>query len=74
MTERAKDPLHTMDPRAWAAGFMRITGGKADEDVMLAWFSNAIMCGWDHHYWQSPEYKQAIAQHAAAERLRGGGE
>ena len=53
--------LHrTMHARVWAAEFMRITGGIADEEAMLGWFANAIMCGWDHHYWQSDEYMQAM--------------
>ena len=52
----------TMDARVWASEFMRITGGKADEEIMISWFANSIMCGWDHHYWQSDEYKQLVAQ------------
>lgn len=54
--------VRTMDARAWAAEFMRITGGTIDEETMIPWFANAIMCGWDHHYWQSEEYKQMIAR------------
>jgi hypothetical protein len=60
--EQPNDPLRTMDARAWAAEFMKITGGAADEATMLAWFANAMMCGWDHHYWQSDEYKREIAK------------
>jgi hypothetical protein len=59
--ERGNDPLRTMDARAWAAEFMKITGGTADEATMLAWFANAMMCGWDHHYWQSPEYEREVS-------------
>jgi len=47
--------VRTMDARAWAAEFMKITGGTVDEQTMISWFANAIMCGWDHHYWQSDE-------------------
>ena len=54
--------VRTMDARAWAAEFMRVTGGTVDEPDMIAWFANAIMCGWDHHYWQSEEYKQMMAR------------
>ena len=53
--------VRTMDAQAWAAEFMRITGGAVDERTMIPWFANAIMCGWDHHYWQSDEYKQMVA-------------
>ena len=52
--------VRTMDARAWATEFMRITGGTVDEQTMISWFANAIMCGWDHHYWQSAEYKQML--------------
>ncbi len=54
--------VRTMDARAWAAEFMRVTGGTVDEPDMIVWFANAIMCGWDHHYWQSEEYKQLMAR------------
>ena len=53
--------VRTMDARAWATEFMRITGGTVDEQTMISWLANAIMCGWDHHYWQSDEYKQMMA-------------
>jgi hypothetical protein len=54
--------VRTMDARVWAAEFMRITGGTVDEQTMISWFANAIMCGWDHHYWESDEYKQMMAR------------
>jgi hypothetical protein len=54
--------VRTMDARMWAAEFMRITGGTVDEQTMISWFANAIMCGWDHHYWESDEYKQMMAR------------
>jgi hypothetical protein len=56
------DPLQSLDARVWAAEFMKITEGTADEETMLAWFANAIMCGWDHHCWQSDEYKRLIGE------------
>lgn len=44
--------LHeTMDANKWAKEFMRIWGTRLteiDESLMLAWFSNSIMCGFDH--------------------------
>ncbi len=54
--------VRTMDARVWAAEFMRITGGTVDEQTITSWFANAIMCGWDHHYWESDEYKQMMAR------------
>lgn len=39
--------LHsTMDASVWAKEFVRRFGG--DESLMVAWFANAIMCGYDH--------------------------
>jgi len=29
---------------------------------MRGWFANAIMCGWDNHYWTTDEYKQSISE------------
>lgn len=51
----------TTDARVWAEEFMRITKGSVDEEDMIGWFANAIMCGWDNHYWTTPEYKKSIA-------------
>ena len=67
------DLLNTMDARVWAAEFMRITEGVADESIMLGWFASALMCGWDHHYWQTDQYKQKMAKliDPPAERLGG---
>ena len=53
--------LHqTTNATIWAKEFMRITKGSVDEEDMIGWFANAIMCGWDNHYWQSPEYKKSV--------------
>ena len=52
--------LQTTNATVWAKEFMRITNGSVDEEDMIGWFANAIMCGWDHHYWQTPEYKKSI--------------
>jgi len=67
--EQRSDVLSTMDARAWAAEFMKITGGAADESAMLAWFANALMCGWDHHYWQSDEYKREVARFLGSDTM-----
>ena len=39
------DLLHTMDARVWALEFYKRFGG--DEQLMLTWFANALMCGYD---------------------------
>ena len=39
--------LHgTIDARDWAREFVRINGG--DEQLMIGWFANAIMAGYDY--------------------------
>jgi hypothetical protein len=45
------DLLHTPDARVWARTFLRIVaeGAAIDEGMMLGWFANALMAGWDHH-------------------------
>lgn len=52
----SKVKLHdTMDAVVWAKEFMRLFGPKlneVDEGLMVAWFANSIMCGWDHAHWQ----------------------
>jgi hypothetical protein len=55
------DILQTMDARVWAKEFCKITGFK-DEEWAISWFANAIMTGWDHHYWSTPEYKEMISR------------
>ena len=35
------------DARVWAAEFKRLNPGS-DEELMLTWFANAIMAGYDH--------------------------
>jgi hypothetical protein len=52
----------TMDGALWAKAFCRRFGG--DEGLMLGWFCNAIMAGWDHAHWKM----EADAQSAPAPR------
>lgn len=51
MNETTKvGPLATMDAKVWAEEFMRLFGDKRqeiDEGLMIAWFANAIMRGYD---------------------------
>ena len=49
--ERTIDPLTTMDAKLWADEFMatkaRLGDKEFDHAMMLAWFANAIMVGYD---------------------------
>lgn len=57
--EHSRNPLHTdMNAERWAKEFVQLNGG--DEDLMRSWFANALMCGWDNHYWTTDEYKKTI--------------
>jgi hypothetical protein len=44
-------PLHEdMDAKRWAQTFMDKHGDRLeeiDEDLLVSWFANAIMCGYD---------------------------
>lgn len=45
---------HTMDAALWAKAFCLICPEMASrEDVMIGWFANAIMTGWDHRGWKA---------------------
>lgn len=54
MTETAKEEtagdlykrLQTMDASVWAKEFKKLNP-ESDEGLMLAWFANSIMCGYD---------------------------
>lgn len=54
--------LATTDASAWAKEFVRTFGG--DEELMRAWFANAIMTGWDHGV---RRYAERIAPKTARE-------
>jgi hypothetical protein len=43
--ERPDWPLPSFDARDWAKAFCKLHGG--DEELMLAWFANALMRGYD---------------------------
>lgn len=51
--EQPKDwPLQSCDARDWAQAFMRRFGERLheiDEGLMITWFANALMCGFDEH-------------------------
>ena len=49
--ERQIDPLQTIDAKLWADEFMatkqRLGDAEFDHAMMLSWFANAIMRGYD---------------------------
>jgi hypothetical protein len=57
-------PLGELDAAKWAAEFVRLFGG--DEGLMLGWFANAIMTGYDEAMRrQSPAAREAGGDVAA---------
>ena len=48
----------------WAASFLQTLrenpGIVIDHELMQCWFANALMAGYDHHRYQSKEYKRMI--------------
>lgn len=46
--QRPDWPLPSFDARDWAKAFCERNPG-ADEGLMLAWFANALMRGFDEH-------------------------
>jgi len=51
----------SMDAVVWAKEFVRINPNSTPEDVMLAWFANAIMAGFDEARRRyDPEYRRSI--------------
>ena len=49
----ANSPLMSFDARDWAREFVRLNP-EADECLMLAWFANALMRGYDEYAWKHP--------------------
>lgn len=43
--DRPDWPLPSFDARDWAKAFVKMHGG--DEELMLTWFANALMRGFD---------------------------
>jgi len=48
-----------MDAKRWAKEFCEITGFE-DEELMLTWFANSIMCGWDNAHWKADKLALAL--------------
>jgi len=45
--ERADWPLPSFDARDWAAAFCKINPDTVPEAIMVTWFANALMRGYD---------------------------
>ncbi len=58
--ERPDWPLPSFDARDWAEAFCKKWPG-VDQDVMLGWFANALMRGWDEHAARSALAKRPVA-------------
>lgn len=54
----------SFDARVWAERFVEIARQDPaialDSEVMQTWFANALMRGYDQHYWESKEYKRMV--------------
>jgi len=72
MTDHVGLKLHsTMDASIWAKEFCKLNP-EVDEGVMLSWFANAIMAGYDIAYQQqkAKEPKLTNIAHHKRERMR----
>ena len=49
--ERPDWPLPSFDARDWAEAFCKINPSM-DEGVMISWFANALMRGYDEAMWR----------------------
>ena len=58
------DFYKSFDARVWAREFIRILKENPnitiDEELMTAWFADALMRGYDEQYWKSKEYKRMV--------------
>lgn len=58
------DVLKSFDAERWAAKFLETLHDNPeiviDHDLMVGWFANALMRGYDEHYWQTSEYKRKV--------------
>ena len=70
--ERTIDPLSTMDAKLWADEFMatkaRLGDKEFDHAMMLAWFANAIMVGYDEGQRRAKADAQATVEALQRER------
>lgn len=58
------DPFKSFDAQLWAASFLNTLREHPeiiiDHDLMVSWFANALMRGYEERTWQTPEYKRSI--------------
>lgn len=56
--------LETFDAQYWARVFVIAVSVKpkiaTDQETMHTWFANALMRGYDEHYWRTSEYKRKV--------------
>lgn len=52
--------FETVDATIWAKEFVRLHGG--DEKLMVTWFSNAIIVGYDSAEKKVDEFRGALAE------------
>jgi len=61
MTMKDYELVQTMDAQIWAKEFMHTFGAdrrnEIDEGLMIGWFANAIMTGYDHAHWEQSRRK-----------------
>lgn len=54
----------TFNAEVWARIFVSMVKEKpqiaTDEATMLGWFANALMRGYDEHYWRSRKYRRMM--------------
>lgn len=54
----------SFDAQIWAKEFVTAVQYKpeiaTDEGTMIGWFANALMRGYDEHYWRSESYKRKM--------------
>lgn len=58
--ERPDWPLPSFDARDWAEAFCKLNPGM-DEDLMIAWFANALMRGYDEATSRNSLSKESLA-------------
>jgi len=54
----------SFDAQVWAQEFVHLVEANpaiaTDEGTMIGWFANALMRGYDEHYWRTKEYKRKM--------------
>lgn len=58
------DILQSFDAQVWAKAFVQYVAVNpsiaTDEATMISWFANALMRGYDEHYWRTKGYKRMV--------------